>query len=234
MPPPSCTGISSPMTLAISRMASSLRGLPARAPFRSTRCSRSAPRSSQCRAIAAGSSENTVAECMSPCLRRTQCPSLISIAGMICMAAAAAWKSEAGGSRGGLRRRSLRFSVPGDEIGEQAQTRALALFRVELHGEDISPRYRASKRRRVRCRCRGQFGIGGNRIVAVCEVEPLAVRDAGPQRVRVRLPDGTPTHVRNLEALAGGQVLFLFAKPAHRPGKGAKTARRPLFALVEE
>src|SRR5579864_5516428 len=71
----------------------------------------------------------------------------------------------------GLRRRSLRLSVPGDEIGEQAQTRALALFGVELHGEDISPRYRASKRRRVGRRCRRQVRIGGNRMVAVSEVE---------------------------------------------------------------
>jgi hypothetical protein len=86
MPPPSCTGISSPTTAVISRIASSFFGTPATAPLRSTRCSRLAPCSSQCWAIAAGSSENTVAVCISPCFRRTQLPSLMSIAGMICMA----------------------------------------------------------------------------------------------------------------------------------------------------
>src|SRR6185503_27586 len=38
----------------------------------------------------------------------------------------------------------LRASVPGDEVGEQAQSRAVAFFRMELHGEDISPRNGAS------------------------------------------------------------------------------------------
>ena len=47
-------------------------GFPANAPLRSTMCRRCAPSSSQCCAIAAGSSENTVADCISPCFRRTQ------------------------------------------------------------------------------------------------------------------------------------------------------------------
>ena len=55
---------------------------------------------------------------------------------------------------------SLGISVPGDEIGEQPQAGALALFRVELHGEDISPRYGASKRRRIRGGPGGQAGVG--------------------------------------------------------------------------
>src|SRR5437870_4003905 len=65
-------GISSPITLTTSRIASSFLGFPANAPLRSTMCRRCAPSSSQCCAIAAGSSENTVADCISPCLRRTQ------------------------------------------------------------------------------------------------------------------------------------------------------------------
>ena len=47
-------------------------GLPAKAPLRSTRCSRRAPCAIQCCAMAAGSSEKTVASSMAPCLRRTQ------------------------------------------------------------------------------------------------------------------------------------------------------------------
>jgi hypothetical protein len=42
------SGISSPITLTISRIASSFFGTPATAPFKSTMCRRSAPSSSQC------------------------------------------------------------------------------------------------------------------------------------------------------------------------------------------
>src|SRR5512146_3451778 len=231
MPPPNCTGISSPITLTTSRIASSFRGRPATAPFRSTRCRRSAPSSSQWRAIAAGSSENTVADCMSPCLRRTQCPSLISIAGMICMAAGIALAARRGKRRGRL---ALRGTVPGDEIREQAQSRALALFRVELDGEDISPRYGASKRRRVRGGACRQRRVFGHRIVAMREVEALAVGDARPQRMFARARDGTPSHVRNLEPLASGEAQVFFMKASHSAGDDAEAARRPFLALVEE
>src|SRR5208283_476515 len=135
---------------------SSFFGLPANAPFKSTRCKRCAPSSSQCCAIAAGSSENTVADCISPCLRRTQWPSLMSIAGMICMAAegdgmSLGWRRSTDGTwlRAAAHRRAQPGSdapVPGDEVREQLETGAVALLGVELHGEDISASDRASKR----------------------------------------------------------------------------------------
>ena len=50
--PPSWMGISSPTSLMMALMAGSLTGLPAKAPFRSTRCRRRAPASTQRRAIA--------------------------------------------------------------------------------------------------------------------------------------------------------------------------------------
>src|SRR2546426_143563 len=83
MPPPSCTGRESPSVCRIARMTFSFLGLPAAAPLRSTTCNRRAPCAFQCLAIATGSSENTVASLIFPCLRRTQCPSLMSSAGMI-------------------------------------------------------------------------------------------------------------------------------------------------------
>ena len=88
MPPPSCTGISSPITLDdLADRELVLR----HAGDRAVEVDEVQPLRRPARASAApsppGSSENTVAECMSPCFRRTQWPSLMSIAGMICMAA---------------------------------------------------------------------------------------------------------------------------------------------------
>ena len=83
MPPPIWIGVFSPTALIISRITFSFFGLPATAPFRSTMCRRRAPSADQCLAIATGSSENTVAESMRPCCKRTQWPSFRSIAGMI-------------------------------------------------------------------------------------------------------------------------------------------------------
>ena len=83
---PAAPGASSPTAFTMARMTPSFFGLPAAAPFRSTRCSRRAPCGQPVPGHAAGSSENTVASFMSPCFRRTQWPSLISIAGMISIA----------------------------------------------------------------------------------------------------------------------------------------------------
>ena len=69
MPPPSWTGISSPTSARIALTALSLTGLPANAPFRSTRCRRRAPASTQRRAIAAGLSLKIVESFMSPWLQ---------------------------------------------------------------------------------------------------------------------------------------------------------------------
>ena len=54
MPPPSWIGILSPTAAAIALIALSFFGRPAAAPFRSIRCRRRAPCSSQWRAVAVG------------------------------------------------------------------------------------------------------------------------------------------------------------------------------------
>jgi len=82
MPPPNCTGISSPTAFRMDLMADSFLSLPANAPFRSTKCKRRAPLLIQWLAMAPGSSEKTVALSISPCSSRTQWPSLRSIAGI--------------------------------------------------------------------------------------------------------------------------------------------------------
>ena len=66
-------------------MAARFCGLPAKAPFKSTKCRRRAPCASQCAAMSAGLSLKVVTWSMSPCFRRTQCPSFKSMAGMISM-----------------------------------------------------------------------------------------------------------------------------------------------------
>ena len=79
MPPPSWAG-----TLHAARIASTgaaFTGAPANAPFKSTRCNHWHPACSKARACAAGSSLKTVALSMSPCTRRTACPSFRSMAG---------------------------------------------------------------------------------------------------------------------------------------------------------
>src|SRR5215471_7239431 len=89
MPPPSWTGTASPTACTMALMAVSFLGRPANAPLRSIKCSRRAPSFIQCCAMAPGSSENTVTFSIAPCCRRTQCPSLRSIAGISSIAAGA-------------------------------------------------------------------------------------------------------------------------------------------------
>ena len=65
----------------IAPTAAPFTGAPAKAPFRSTRCSHLHPAASNAAACAPGSVPNTVAVAMSPRSRRTQAPSFRSIAG---------------------------------------------------------------------------------------------------------------------------------------------------------
>ena len=84
IPPPSWTGI-----VTAARIASTLDRLTARpstAPLRSTTCSHRKPWAWNCAAWSAGSSLNTVSRSKSPLRRRTQRPSLRSIAGYRIMA----------------------------------------------------------------------------------------------------------------------------------------------------
>ena len=92
IPPPSWTGISAATAASISRMAGKFFGSPAKAPFKSTKCSRLAPCCRQCEAISAGWSENTVASSIRPWRRRTQLPSFKSIAGISSMAVLSDWQ----------------------------------------------------------------------------------------------------------------------------------------------
>src|ERR1700682_3258215 len=230
MPPPSCKGISSPMTLTISRIAISFLGLPANAPLRSTRCSRSAPRSSQWRAIAAGSSENTVADCISPCFRRTQLPSLISIAGMICMSAGVRLLQTPPWQRARIESGA---AVPGDEVGKQLETGAVTLLGMELHGKDISACNRASKRHRVFHRCGGQPRIIRHRVIAVGKIESCVICDPMPQGMALLLVHRAPTHVRHLESMPGA-VFHLIVTESNDPSRQhAQTGSGSFLAVVE-
>src|SRR6267142_1534240 len=191
MPPPSWIGTWSPTAAIMSRITFSFFGRPATAPFRSTMCRRFAPCAAQCFAIATGSSENTVAVLMSPCLRRTQRPSFKSIAGMMSTGPGAAARED----------RSERDSrTPPHEIGEELQAGGLAFFGVELDGKNIIPGHRAGKGPPIHRGGGGKRGIARRGIVAMYEVKPARVRDPGPQRVRPRLRHFVPAHVRNLEA----------------------------------
>ena len=153
MPPPSCTGISSPITLTISRIASSLRGLPGDGAVQVDEVQ-------PLRAL------------LEPVLRHRgrvfgEHGDRLHVA-LLQANAVAVLDVDRGddlhGSGGAAVRatRSARVgsvsgaSVPGDEIGEQLQSGALTLFRMELRREDISPRHRASKRRRIIGRAGGQ------------------------------------------------------------------------------
>src|SRR5436309_12995526 len=100
--------------------------------------------------------------------------------------------------RAGARKLGSDAPVPGDEVGEQLKTGALALFRMELHGEDISAGNRASKRRWIGNGCRSHLGFIRHWIVAVREGKPCAVFDALPQRMVLTLPNRAPAHVRNI------------------------------------
>src|SRR5439155_19693410 len=105
-------------------------------------------------------------------------------------------------------------SVPGYEVGKQLKPGAVAFLRMELHGKDISLRYCASKRRWI---CRGprpDLRVGRRRIIAVREIEARRVGNLRPERMRPRLPDRTPPHVRHLEPVTGSRQ-HVFITKAH-------------------
>src|SRR5690606_13868735 len=227
MPPPSCTGSSSPTSSTMARIAASFFGLPANAPFRSTRCRRRAPRSTQWRAMAAGSSENTVASSISPCLRRTQWPSLRSMAGI-----SSIWQF--------LRSKVVwwrpRSGLPADEVCEQLQACAGTLLGMELDGKNIIPPHCTGKPRAV-----GGFGgpqgiVRRHDVVTMHEIEALAVVDTGPQRVsRVELRHFVPAHVRHLQMPAIGGLHAGRVGKAHDPARQDAQARHiALLAALEE
>src|SRR5712692_1071385 len=80
-PPPTSTGMEMPAMRV--RISAAWAGRPSKAPSRSTTCSRWAPAACHWRAIATGSSENTVSASARPWSSRTQRPPLMSTAGTI-------------------------------------------------------------------------------------------------------------------------------------------------------
>ena len=66
-----------------------------------------------------------------------------------------------GRRRRGAPRRALRSGLPLHEIGEQPQAGSGALFRVELHGENIAARRRAGERHTVDAFAGGQLAAAG-------------------------------------------------------------------------
>src|SRR5690606_17253962 len=190
MPPPSCTGTLPPTASTIDLIAASLRGRPATAPFRSTRWMRRAPCSTQWRAVAAGSSENTVSAFMSPCFRRTQRPSFRSMAGMRSIGMVAL------GSGGGVRGAAARglpghapvtgggLGLPVNEVLVELQAVGRALLRMELGRENVIPRHRRGKAKPVLGLPDGERGTRRRGVETVDEVEVRPVGHARPDRVR--------------------------------------------------
>src|SRR5687768_4887328 len=194
----------------MSRITFSFFGRPAMAPFRSTMCRRFAPCFAQCRAMATGSSEKTVAVLMSPCFRRTQRPSFRSIAGMMSTAGARVGNS----------------GTPAHEVGEELQAGGLAFLGMELDGKNIIPCDGAGKGRAVD-RSRGrERRIARRRIVAMHEIEAAAVGNARPKGVWTGLRHFVPADVRDLEPAQG--------EARHAAGQHAETGGIALLAALEE
>src|SRR6266852_1477683 len=226
MPPPSCTGGESPSACRIARMTLSFFGLPAAAPFRSTRCSRRAPSAFQCLATTAGSSEYTVASLIFPCFRRTQRPSLMSIAGMISIELEKNAEPRDG--------RWEDSGIPVEEVGEQPQARNIAFFRVELYRKNIIPCHRAGKGEAVVGGTPYQRGLPRLRKVAVDEIEPAAVLDARPQGVRCGLFHAVPADVRNLELVSFSVDHGLGGKTTHSPREERESGHTAFVTAFEE
>src|SRR5215475_1350489 len=124
--------------------------------------------------------------------------------------------------------------VPGDEIGKQLETGAVALFRMELHGKDISACNRASKRRWIGDRCGSRARVVGHRIVAVREVKARLILDAMPERMLSHAVHGTPPHVRHLEPVAVRTVHRSVAEAHDVACEHAQAGSGSFLAVFEE
>jgi hypothetical protein len=94
----------------------------------------------------------------------------------------------------------ISMSVPFDEVAQQPEPRRVAFFRMKLHREQVVPGQRRVGAHTVVDTARHQGTICGMHIVAVHEIETLAVLDALPQGVRGALVHAVPAHVRHLQA----------------------------------
>src|SRR5438093_6159395 len=136
--------------------------------------------------------------------------------------------------RAGARKLGSDAPVPGDEVREQLKTGAVALFGVELHGEDISAGNRASKRRRIGDGRGRHTRVVGCRVVAVREVEPRAVIDAVPQRMLLLATDRAPAHMRHLQPAAAAIDHRRVAKAHDTACENTQAGSGSFLAVFEE
>src|SRR5258706_683485 len=200
MPPPSWMGMSAPTAVMISFTTFSLRGLPAKAPLRSTTCSRRAPISSHLAAVSPALSENTVADFISPCCRRTHWPSLISIAGMINIVV---WDWMVGKrvARGALV--WLKLWIPVKEILIKRQTGVVTFFGMELGCENIIACDGGRKALAIVCHRCSNFGVSRCTEVTMHEIIPFAGRNFCPYRMRRGLDHLIPCRMRYFHRAIG-------------------------------
>src|SRR3569833_1600011 len=213
---------------AMRRMASALTGLPVNAPFKSTMCRRRAPAATQRSATATGSSENTVTSSMRPCRRRTHLPSLRSMAGINSIRLPPSYASFKNWYATG---RSY-LPVPSHEIGEQAETRLLARFRVELHREHVVAPHGGGEVAGIVTGARDVRGIGRHRVITVDEIKAAVLRNTFPQRMRAGLMQFVPTHVRHLEPLAARRIVQSLAETTHLAADDAEPRRAVVLVVV--
>src|SRR6185295_1726910 len=90
--------------------------------------------------------------------------------------------------------------VPVQEVAVQREAVGGAFLRMELGRENIIASQRRGKASAVVGFAGAVPGVGRPRAVAVYEIEPGAVRNAGPERVRAHLDDLVPAHLRHLVA----------------------------------
>src|SRR5262249_36308240 len=162
------------------------------------------PSTSKVSAWAAGSRLNTVARAMSPCSRRTQTPSLMSMAG----------NRINGAALQPVRRPAARSRFPVEEIGDQGKPKFLALFRVKLGAGVVLPGDEGGDRAAIVGIGHEVAAIRHREMVAMDEigVQPTgAERDAREQRVIPMLVEGVPAHVRNLQPGIAGLDAAHFA-----------------------
>src|SRR5690606_8578481 len=220
MPPPIWIG-SCGNRFAMAVTASPLTGVPAKAPLRSTRCSRRAPASTQRCAIDTGSSPYTVESSIRPWRKRTQLPSFKSIAGIISMEAIPNKWVEGG----------LYLAVPLQEVFQQLQASIAAFFRMELHREQIVARQRCIDVDAVACGRGDAVGLFAVHVVAVHEVEAAVLCNVAPQRMRAALMHLIPAHVRHLQ-LAATAIVQRIAKEFHATGKQRQAIDAAVFFAV--
>ena len=126
-------------------------------------------------------------------------------------------------------------AVPLHEIGEELQSGAVAFFRMELDGEDISPRYGASKRRRI---VRGRRGQRTDRPARGGSC--ARSRSARPARCRPTA-GAAGLAARGLQPMCGtlsrspsAPTMLASRNRTTRPASGPRQRGRSFLARVEQ